>query len=99
MTPSGLAGRLGWESVEPDLPGTLNATDLRNIAAAVWQYVIEAGLSAEMIQRILLAYAAGNITGGPDRPQIMSIDGSKVRIAGTADEFGNRTRITLDGSP
>jgi len=98
LGPAGFGTGHGFDTVTPTLPGTLNATDLANIADAVWSRIIEAGLSAEMIQRILLAYAAGNISGGPDAPKFLSVDGSKVRISGTADPLGNRSRTILDGS-
>jgi len=69
-----------------------------SVASAVWSKLIESGYSAEDIMRILTAYAAGNVSGGPGSPTFKSLDGSKTRIGGTADADGNRTRTTLDGA-
>jgi hypothetical protein len=63
-----------------------------------WTEVIESGYTAAEILRIITAYAAGAVTGGPGSPAFKSLDGSKTRIGGTADADGNRTRSTLDGS-
>jgi hypothetical protein len=63
-----------------------------------WTEVIESGYTAAEILRIITAYAAGAVTGGPASPAFKSLDGTKTRIGGTADADGNRTRSTLDGS-
>lgn len=67
-------------------------------AANPWTEVIESGYTATEVLRILLAYTAGAVTGGPSAPEFKSLDGTKTRIGGTADVDGNRTRSTLDGS-
>ena len=46
--------------------------------------------------RALLAESAGNVTGAPTAPEFWSLDGTRVRIAGTATPAGNRTRSLLD---
>lgn len=63
-----------------------------------WTEVIESGYTAAEILRIITAYAAGAVTGGPASPAFKSLDGTKTRIGGTADADGNRTRSALDGS-
>lgn len=98
LSPSGVPGAPGWTTASSGGARTLSDADVAAIAAGVWQYVIEAGLTAEMISRILLSFAAGNITGGPDQPRFASVDGTRTRIGGSADEAGNRTRSALDGS-
>lgn len=67
-------------------------------ASNPWTEVIESGYTATEVLRILLAYTAGAVTGGPGSPEFKSLDGTKTRIGGTADADGNRTRSTLDGS-
>ena len=54
------------------------------IAQAVGDRIIEAGLSADDVARLLLAFAAGNATGleGAD-PKFYARDGSTVRIDGS----------------
>jgi len=69
-----------------------------NVAAAVWQQVIEAGLSAEEILRIIAAHAAGAATGlEGGNPQFTGLDGSTLRIDGTYSA-GTRNIDALDGS-
>lgn len=77
---------------------SLSPGDLAAIATAVWGKIIENGLSAQEIYRVLLAFAAGDVTGGPSAPKFWSQDGSKIRFEGTADVNGNRTRTYLDGT-
>jgi hypothetical protein len=86
-------------SLEQTIAATLNSADI----AAIWAYVIDYDAYGNPItaadgMRILLSFAAGGLSGGPGSPQVMALDGTKVRIAGTADENGNRTVTTLDGS-
>ena len=68
------------------------------VAEAVWQRMIEAGLSAEAMLRLLAAQAAGNATGleGPTTA-FKSLDGTKDRIVGTV-AGGTRTVTARDGS-
>jgi hypothetical protein len=65
----------------------------------IWAYEIEPGITAAMVMRGMLAYMAGDLTGGPDKPKFWNIAGTKVVIGGTADEDGNRTREVLDLTP
>jgi hypothetical protein len=62
----------------------------------IWAYEIEPGITAAMVLRGMLAYMAGNVTGGPDMPKFWDIAGTKVVIGGTADKNGNRVRTHLD---
>lgn len=69
-----------------------------DIAAAVWQRVVEAGFSAESLLRLLVATSTGNASG-LDSPTVTfnSIDGTKPRVAGTV-AGGVRSITTRDGS-
>lgn len=64
----------------------------------IWQHVIEAGLSAEQILRILVAVAAGNAQNlEGTNPQFKNVANNKTRVAATYDN-GERTITTLDGT-
>jgi hypothetical protein len=67
------------------------------IRDAILNAIIESGLSLSDVQRILLAFAAGNATGleGAD-PKFYAQDGSTVRIDG-AYSGGTRTIDSLNG--
>lgn len=67
------------------------------IAQAVGERIIEAGLSADDVARLLLAFAAGNATGleGAD-PRFYAQDGTTVRIDGSYSG-GNRTIDSING--
>ena len=63
---------------------TLTQGDIDAIAAAVWAKVIEGALTAEQIQRILLAVNAGDATGlESGAPLFKSQDGTKNRVVAT----------------
>lgn len=64
--------------------GTLDQATIDAIATAVWQRIIESGLSAEQLIRLLVSHAAGSATGLENgSPVFKSLDGSKDRITGT----------------
>jgi hypothetical protein len=74
-----------------------------NLAQKVWQYVLEAGYSAEECVRILTAVAAGktditNLGGGNATVVFRDLGDTKDRV--DADMTGSeRTTITLDVTP
>lgn len=69
------------------------------VAAAVWAWVVEAGMPAEGLLRVLLAAMSGTTTGiGGSTESYKSVDGSKVRITVVFDGSGNRLSTTLDAS-
>lgn len=70
------------------------------IAAAVWQRVVEGSMTAEGMLRTLIAFGAGNasVPNGPGAFAFKSQDGTKTRIEGTVDTLGNRTVTGVDGS-
>lgn len=68
------------------------------VATAVWSKIVEDGLSAEAIMRIVLAVQAGNaVSLEGATPQFRSADNAKVRVAATY-VAGTRTIVTKDGS-
>ena len=70
------------------------------IAAAVWQRVIENGLTAEQMLRIVAAPLSGTATGiGSATERYYSRDGTKPRVTATFDAAGNRLTVDVDGTP
>lgn len=65
---------------------------------AVWQHIIESGMTSEQMLRVLMAVIAGNATSlnGPN-PVFKSIDGTKTRLTGAVDGT-SRTINTRDGT-
>lgn len=62
--------------------------------------IIESGLSAAEMLRVIMAAVSGRTDGvGTNVERYYSIDGSKPRITATFDSQGNRTSVLLDGSP
>lgn len=70
-----------------------------DISQAVWARVIDNGLTAEMIQRVLVSILAGKVTGaGTDTEVFRDLSDSKARVTVTADESGNRSQVIIDGT-
>lgn len=65
-----------------------------NAAGTVWQRIIEGGLTAEQMLRILFAANAGmSRGGGTKRMQFFGVDDETVRLEGEMDAAGNRVEI------
>lgn len=83
--------------LDADITITGAGLSTANVGTAVWTYLIEGGLTAEQIQRVLLAFAAGDATGLEDgSPSFKAQDGSTTRIDGTY-AAGTRTVTTVNG--
>jgi len=68
------------------------------IADRVWNYLIEAGISAEEVMRIQAAALAGKASGaGTGTMRFKGLDGATDRIVSTVDGTGNRTAVVVDG--
>ena len=69
------------------------------VALAVHKYVVESGMSFEEMMRVQFAVLAGKVSGaGTESESFRNIDDTKDRLVVVADEFGNRTGITVDGA-
>lgn len=69
------------------------------IAAAVMQYVVEAGWTTEEMLRVFAAVLAGKISGAGTGTEVFrGVNDDKNRVTATVDSSGNRTNLTLDGS-
>lgn len=77
----------------------LRVTNYATTAAAIWAKVLEGALSAEAVQRIMLAALGGKRAGlGTATEQYYAQNGTTPRITLTPDASGNGTP-TLDGAP
>lgn len=64
-----------------------------------WTEIIESGLSAAEILRIVAAALAGQVSGaGTGTETFKGLDGTTNRIVSTVDDDGNRTGVVVDGS-
>jgi hypothetical protein len=72
-----------------------------DIAQAVWNtFPVEAAFSAGDVMRIMFAALAGKVSGaGGTTITIRAATDTQDRIVATVDSNGNRTAVTLDGSP
>jgi hypothetical protein len=66
---------------------------------AIWQHVIEAGMTAEEFLRIMLSVLAGKVSGaGSGTESFRDVADAKNRVVSTVDTEGNRTAVILDGA-
>lgn len=64
-----------------------------------WTEIIESGLSAAEILRIIASVLAGEVSGaGTGTETFKGLDGSTERVISTVDSSGNRTAVAVDGS-
>lgn len=78
--------------------GTGGGPTAGQVADAVWQRILESGLSAEEIVRIVLAGVAGQTAGIGTRTEVYKGLGGESRIVTHFDGSGNRATVVLDGS-
>lgn len=100
LSPASLAAAV-WNKAasEANTAGTMGEKlNDAGSASNPWTEVIESGLSAAEVMRLILAFAANNAEGleGPN-PVFKSRDGTKARITATYDA-GTRTVTGIDGT-
>lgn len=73
------------------------ATDLDAAVAGVWGAILENGLTAQSLMRLIAAAVAGELTGAATTNVVIKSadDNGTTRIDATVDPDGNRTVITL----
>jgi len=82
-----------------EFKGIISDVDAEKIAAFVWERILENGLQAQEMMRLMLSTQTGLVSGMPGEPIFLSNDGSKTRIRMITDENGNRLKVVvLDGS-
>lgn len=95
-TAAGLATALGTLAASLTVTGDLLTT--ANIGGAVWDILIEAGLTAKQAMRLIAAATAGKVSGAETSTVTIrnAVDDDTDRIIATTDVDGNRTAITYD---
>jgi len=69
------------------------------IAIAVWQMVLEGALTAEQMQRIMLAALAGKRQGlGTGTEEYLGVDGATPRVTFTPDDANGNGTTVVDGA-
>lgn len=69
------------------------------LAAAVWNYIVETGFTAAELQRLMSAVLAGKATGfNTGTPTYRDVNDTKNRVTGTANSTG-RPSVTYDKTP
>lgn len=101
LTPEGLRDAV-WSAILANYPdaGTAGYT-LANAGAGgnPWSAVIENGMTAEEVLRIVAAALAGKVSGaGTGTETFVGLDGTTNRIVSTVDDNGNRSSVVVDGT-
>ena len=66
---------------------------------AVWDEVVEGGLTARQLVRVMASVLAGKASGGGTTTVTFTgVDGVTTRITATVDANGNRSAVTLNGA-
>lgn len=93
--------RLPVALVGGKMDSALDATGLDATAVQeIWQRVIDNGLTAEELIRIIVSACAGILSGAATPTNIMrDLANTKNRITATCDASGNRTAVALDVTP
>lgn len=88
-----------YENVVTGDLSSLNIPSSTDNASAVWQHIVEAGLSAEEITRLMVAMLTGKVSGaGTGTETFRDLADTKDRVVVTVDEAGNRTAVARDGA-
>lgn len=91
-----------WNAILANYPGAGSAgLALTNAGAGgnPWSAVIESGLTAEEILRIIASALAGKVSGaGTGTETFVGLDGTTNRIVSTVDGSGNRSSVVVDGT-
>jgi hypothetical protein len=82
-------------SIAADLSSSGGLLDTSNVGAAVLAAIVEAGYTLKDVLRLMAAESVGEVSGGPDNPEFVGLDGTTVRVTATADPDGNRSGMVL----
>jgi len=91
-----------WNAILANYPNAGSAgLALTNAGAGgnPWSAIIEDGMTAEEVLRIIAAVLAGKVSGaGTGTETFVGLDGVTDRVISTVDNDGNRTTVVVDGS-
>ena len=79
-----------------NLSSIISDADAAKIATYVWNEVLDDGVTAKEMMRLMAAVLLGKATGLPNSPVFRSIGDVKDRVSATTDKNGNRSDVTLD---
>lgn len=101
LSPQTLASAV-WEALAVDNndPGTMGEKlNDAGSASNPWTELIEGGMTAAQLLKLMAAAMAGKVAGAPGGPiEITGVDGSTIRITAVVDSDGNRTSVTYNVS-
>lgn len=81
-------------NMDVDMVVTGTGLNTANVGGAVWNTLLEAGFTADLLLRIIAAATAGKVSGAPGSPVFRNVGDTKNQITGVADSSGNRTSAT-----
>ncbi len=101
LTPDSIASAV-WSTNAGDFNDAGTMGEKLNGAGSAgnpWTEVIESGLTAAEVLRIIASAMAGKVSGaGSGTETFKGLDGTTDRIVSTVDNDGNRTGVVVDGS-
>lgn len=99
---TGNVGQAVWAAIAAANNGSGTMGEKLNDAGSAsnpWTEVIESGLTAAEILRLIASAMAGTVSGaGSGTETFKGLDGTTDRIVSTVDVDGNRTAVVVDGS-
>lgn len=91
-----------WNAILANYPTAGSAGNtLANAGAGgnPWSAIIEGGMTAEEVLRIVAAVLAGKVSGGGTGTEVFTgLDGTTARVTSVVDTNGNRTSVTVNGA-
>lgn len=95
-----VAGVWGALASENDITGSMGEKlNDAGSASNPWTEVIESGLTAAEVLRIVASVLAGKVSGGGTGTEtFVGLDGTTDRVVSVNDASGNRTSVTIDGA-
>ncbi len=101
LTPEGIRDSV-WQAVLANYPDAGSAgLALTNAGAGgnPWSAIIEDGMTAEEVLRVIASVLAGKVSGaGTGTETFKGLDGTTDRVISTVDNDGNRSNVVVDGT-
>jgi hypothetical protein len=101
LSPEGLAAAV-WNSLlinYQDAGTAGNALTNAGAGGNPWSAIIENGMTAEEVLRVMASVLAGKVSGaGTGTETFVGLDGVTNRVISSVDNDGNRSSVTVDGT-